>query len=281
MNYVEALVAQASDLEDGQMKQVSVGKTEVLLARTGGKFYAVGAFCSHYGAPLAKGVMSGERVVCPWHNACFSLVSGDQIEPPGLDALARYEVRLEGENVIVRVPEETSGLRTPDMAAHNPDADGRVFVVLGAGAAGSAAVEMLRQTGFEGRIVMLTQEARLPYDRTRLSKDYFIGKVSPEKMPLRTPEFYQEHQIEVLCNQKVVRVNIGAKTIDFEDGTTLAYDSLLLASGGKPRRLPVEGAELKNVFTLRNFEDTNRILAAARGASRAVVVGSSFIGMEA
>lgn len=281
MNYIEALVARASDLEDGQMKQVSVGKTEVLLSRIGGEFYAVGAFCSHYGAPLAKGAMSGKRVVCPWHNACFSLVSGDQLEPPGLDALAHYEVRLEGKNVMVRVPDETSGLRTPDMASHNPDADGRVFVVLGAGAAGSAAVEMLRQAGFQGRVVMLTQEAQLPYDRTRLSKDYFIGKVSQEKMPLRTPEFYREHQIEVLCNRKVVRVDVGAKTIGFEDGTSLAYDSLLLASGGKPRRLPVEGVELKNVFTLRSFEDTDRILAAAQGASRAVVIGSSFIGMEA
>ncbi len=280
MKNIEAVVAKVNDLQDGEKKQVSVGDTDVLLARVDGKFHAVGAHCTHYKAPLVEGVLSGDRLVCPWHNACFSVVTGDQQEPPGLDSISRYEVRVKGDDVFVSVPEETSGLRTLPMAQYNPGVDGRTFVVLGAGAAGSAAVEVLRQDGFQGRIVMATGDSQLPYDRTWLSKDYFVGKVSREQMPLRSSEFYEEHNIEVLTDKQAARIDAQAKTVIFADGDSLHYDALLIATGGKPRDLQVEGADLQNVFTLRSFNDSDRILAAAQSASQAVVVGSSFIGME-
>lgn len=279
MPNIEAVVAKVNDLQDGEMKQVSVGDTDVLLARIDGKFYAVGAYCSHYKAPLAEGVMLDDHVVCPWHNACFSLMTGDQQEPPGLNSLPRYQVRVEAEDVIISVPDSTPEHRIPFMAKYNPTVDSRTFVVLGAGAAGSAAVEVLRQAGFRGRIVMVTREDRLPYDRTWLSKDYFTGQVSKDELPLRPQDFYDEHNIEVFFNRQAVRVDAVAKTIDFADGS-MTYDSLLLATGGQPRFINVEGAGLQNVFTLRSFEDTECILATAKQASRAVVVGSSFIGME-
>lgn len=275
----EAVVANINDLQDGEMKQVSVGETEVLLARIEGKFHAVGAHCTHYKAPLAEGVISGDRIICPWHNACFSLVTGNQYEPPGLDSLPCYQVRIDKENVIITLPESVAAQRIPSMAKYNPDADPRTFVVLGAGAAGSAAVEVLRQVGFEGRIVMITREHELPYDRTWLSKDYFIGQVSKDEMPLRSPDFYKDHNIEILFDKQAVRVDPTAKTITFNDGE-ITYDSLLLATGGKPTTLDVEGTDLQNVFTLRSFDDTEQILAACKQASHAVVIGSSFIGME-
>ena len=278
MKNIEAVVANVNDLQDGQMKQVSVGDTDVLLARVDGKFHAIGAYCTHYKAPLAEGVMSGDRVICPWHNSCFNLVTGNQQEPPGLDSQPCYQVRLDGDRVIVSVP-SVPEQRIPAMAQYNPEADKRTFVILGAGAAGSAAVEVLRQAGFQGRIVMVTYENKLPYDRTWLSKDYLIGQVSRDQMPLRSSEFYSEHNIEILFN-RAVRVDAAAKTIAFEDSSSMTYDALLLATGGKPRHLDVEGADLQNVFMLRSFEDTDRILAAAEQASRAVVIGSSFIGME-
>ena len=280
MKNIEAVVAKVNDLQDGEKKQISVGDTDVLLARVDGKFHALGAYCTHYKAPLAEGVLSGDRLVCPWHNACFDVVTGDQQEPPGLDSISRYEVRVEGDNVFVSVPEKTSGRRTLPMAQYNPGVDGRTFVVLGAGAAGSAAVEVLRQDGFQGRIVMATGDSQLPYDRTWLSKDYFVGKVSREQMPLRSSEFYQDHSIEVLTDKQAARIDAQAKTVTFTDGDSLHYDALLIATGGKPRDLQIEGADLQNVFTLRSFSDSDRILAAAQSASQAVVVGSSFIGME-
>lgn len=276
MSNIEAVVANVNDLQNGETKQVSVGEIEVLLAKVADKFYAVGAHCTHYKAPLAEGVVNGESVICPWHNACFSLVTGDRQAPPGLDSLPRYDVQIDGDRIIVSVPAK----RTPAMAQYNPDADSRTFVVLGAGAAGSAAVEKLPEVGFQGRIIMVTQEDKLPYDRTWLSKDYLTGKVSKEEMPLRTKDFYQDNGIEVLLNKQVVSVDAVNRAIAFADDSTLNYDSLLLATGGKPRKLDVEGASLENVFTLRSFQDIEQILAAAKQASHVVVIGSSFIGME-
>ncbi|MEH2252407.1 FAD-dependent oxidoreductase [Nostoc sp.] len=280
MKQIEAVVAKINDLNDGEMRQVSVGETEILLTRLEGKFYAVGAHCSHYRAPLAEGVLSGHHVICPWHNAYFDVTTGDQLEPPGLDALACYQVRIEGENVIVSVPEETTGLRSPAMAQFNPDADGRTFVILGAGAAGVHAAEALRVAGYQGRIVMITQDDRLPYDRTKLTKDYFIGKTSSEEMPLRSPDFYKEHAIEVLLNKQVKQVQTTAKAIAFTNGDSLTYDALLVATGGKPRQLDIPGADLQNILTLRSFDDTDRILTLSKQKGQAVVIGSSFIGME-
>ncbi|MEH2075962.1 MAG: FAD-dependent oxidoreductase [Nostoc sp.] len=280
MKKIEAVVANINDLSDGEMRQVSVGDTEILLSRIEGKFYAVGAHCAHYKAPLAEGVLSGHDVVCPWHNAYFNVTTGDQLEPPGLDSLACYEVRIEGENVIVSVPEKTTGLRSPTMAQFNPNADGRTFAILGAGAAGVHAAETLRVAGYQGRIVMITQDDKLPYDRTKLTKDYFIGETSSEEMSLRSPDFYKEHGIEVLLNQQVEQVQTKTKAIAFTGGDSLTYDVLLVATGGKPVQLDIPGADLQNILTLRSFYDTDRILTLIKQKGQAVVIGSSFIGME-
>jgi NADPH-dependent 2,4-dienoyl-CoA reductase/sulfur reductase-like enzyme len=128
---------------------------------------------------------------------------------------------------------------------------------------------------------MITREDRPPYDRPNLSKDYLQGHAEPEWMPLRADEFFAEHDIEVLREKEVVRVDAATKTITFAGGDTLACDSLLVATGGTPRTLDIPGSELKNVFVMRSFSDTDAIIEAAKPSSRAVVIGASFIGMEA
>lgn len=281
MKHKEITVAAAGELKDGEMKQLEAGGTNILLARVNGQYHAVGATCPHYGAPLAEGALSGERIICPWHHACFNVATGDLEEPPALDALPRYEVRVENENVIVRLPAEATDRRTPPMTKPDPAADTRLFVILGGGAAGYAAAQTLREDGFKGRVLMITREDRLPYDRPNLSKDYLQGHAEPGWMPLRPDEFFNEHGIEVLRGKEATRVDAQAKTITFKDGEQLAYDTLLVATGGAARTLPIAGSELKNVLTLRSFADTDALIAAAEGAQRAVVIGASFIGMEA
>lgn len=165
------------------------------------------------------------------------------------------------------------------MAEYNPEVDRRTFVILGAGAAGIHAAETLRVAGYQGRIVMATADDRLPYDRTWLSKDYFTGKVTKEQLPLRSSQFFQNHNIEVWLKKFAMRVDAIAKTITFAD-ENISYDALLLATGSKPRQIDVPGKDLPNIFTLRSFSDTQQILAAASQAKQAVVIGSSFIGME-
>jgi apoptosis-inducing factor 3 len=281
MKHKEITVARAAELKDGEMKQVAAGGTNILLARVNGKYHAVGATCTHYGAPLAEGALSGERIVCPWHHACFNVTTGGLEEPPALDALPRYEVRIENGNVIVRLPEDAPDRRTPPMTKPDTAADARRFVILGGGAAGYAAAQTLREEGFRGRVLMVTREDRLPYDRPNLSKDYLQGHAEPGWIPLRPDEFFNEHGIEVLRGREATRVDAKAKTISFKRGEQITYDALLVATGGEPRTLQIGGSDLKNVLTLRSFADSDEIIAAAEQAKRAVVIGASFIGMEA
>ncbi|HEY7183485.1 MAG TPA: FAD-dependent oxidoreductase, partial [Blastocatellia bacterium] len=281
MKRKDITVARVDELKDGEMKQVDAGGTKVLLARVNGKYHAVGAICPHYGGPLAEGALCGERVICPWHHATFDVRTGDLLEPPAFDALPRYEVKTEGESVIVAVPDEAEDRRTPPMAKRDERQDQRAFVILGGGAAGYMAAQTLREEGFRGRVLMVTREDRLPYDRPNLSKDYLQGHAEPEWMPLRPDEFFDEYGIEVLRGREVAGVDAKAKTVSFKGGERLAYDALLVATGGEPRALQTAGSDLKNVLTLRSFADSDTIIAAAEGAKRAVVIGASFIGMEA
>ena len=278
----EIVVAKVNELQDGQMQQIAVEDTQLLLSKIEGKFYATGAFCSHYGAPLAKGILSGETIVCPWHNACFNAIAGQQKEPPALDSLAHFPVRVEGDRVLVELPEEICQHRILEMAKQ-ADSDDRTFVVLGAGAAGATAVEMLRQQGFQGKIVLISAEAKLPYDRTKLSKGCLQGKADTDAdaLSLRSCEFYDRYDIELRFGVAVSEVDALNKTITFADDSQLEYDSLLLATGGTARKLDVPGADLANIFTLRQPEDTDSILNTVKDAKKVLVVGSSFIGMEA
>jgi len=279
MSQKDVTVAKASEFADGEMKQVSANGAEVLLACVGGNFHAVGAHCTHYGAPLVEGVLSGERIVCPWHHACFNVTTGDLQEPPAFDALPRYEVRIENGQVIVHVPDDAQDRRTPQMAQRDTK-DERLFVIAGGGAAGYAAAQTLREEGFMGRLVVITRENHLPYDRPNLSKEYLQGTAEPEWLPLRSEGFFAEHNIEVVHGRAITRVDAAQKTISFADEEVLRCDALLLATGGEPRRLPFQSPAYSNVFVLRSYNDSKAIIAAAEKGRRAVVIGASFIGME-
>lgn len=281
MGFTNVHLASISDLRDGEMKEFSAGETRILLARTGDRFHAVSATCPHYGAPLVEGALCGTRIVCPWHHAVFNVVNGDLEEPPALDALVSYRVQIEDDRILVSLPEEAEDRRATVMGKRDLDTDSRQFVIIGAGAAGYAAAQTLREEGFRGNVVMITREDRAPYDRPNLSKDYLQGHAEPEWMPLRPEEFFSQHNITLLLNREVTRVDARTKTITFEDGETMEYDSLLVATGGMPVRLNIPGADLKNVCLLRSFADADSIIETARHSRRAVVVGASFIAMEA
>jgi NADPH-dependent 2,4-dienoyl-CoA reductase/sulfur reductase-like enzyme/nitrite reductase/ring-hydroxylating ferredoxin subunit len=279
MNHKNVAVAKTSELVDGEMKQVSAEGQEILLARVRGNFHAVGAHCTHYGAPLVEGVLSGDRIVCPWHHACFDITTGDLQEPPAFDSLPRYEVVIENDRVMVRLPEDASDRRTPQLTKRDAQ-DQRVFVIAGGGAAGYTAAQTLREEGFAGRLVLITREKHLPYDRPNLSKEYLQGNAEPEWLPLRSEDFFADHDIEVLEGKEIQRIDAAKKTVTFADGEMLFCDSLLVATGGEPRKLPFQNGSQENVFLLRSYDDSDAIVAAAENGKRAVVIGASFIGME-
>jgi NADPH-dependent 2,4-dienoyl-CoA reductase/sulfur reductase-like enzyme/nitrite reductase/ring-hydroxylating ferredoxin subunit len=279
MKYKDVAVAKSADLADGEMKQVAAEGKEILLARVNGNFHAVGAHCTHYGAPLAEGVLSGERIVCPWHHACFDITTGDLQEPPAFDALPSFEVKIENDQVLVRVPDDAPDRRTPDMTKRDPE-DQRLFVIAGGGAAGYAAAQTLRQEGFTGRLVLITRENHLPYDRPNLSKEYLQGTADPAWLPLRAEDFFAEHDIKVIQGKEITHIDAARKTITFAGSEALHCDALLLATGSEPRQLPFQSHDQSNVFLLRSHNDSDAIIAAAEKGRRVVVIGASFIGME-
>ena len=284
-------VAATSDLADGEMRQVSAGGTEVLLSRVDGAFHACTAFCTHYGAPLATGVLDGTTVVCPWHHAEFDVASGALCQPPALDALRTFHVKVEGDGVWVAVPDDAdahgkgvpyhvSDGQEPDMAGRSADADGRVFLLLGAGAAAQACAEELRVQGYRGRVVMVTSETHAPYDRTALSKGYLAGSTGDDALRLRDGAFYEAHGIETWTDRTVTALDPEARTVTFKNGETAAYDAALVATGGTPRRLDIPGADLDGVMLLRSWHDAEALATRAARATAVAVIGTSFIGME-
>jgi 3-phenylpropionate/trans-cinnamate dioxygenase ferredoxin reductase subunit len=156
----------------------------------------------------------------------------------------------------------------------------RTFVVVGASIAGASAAATLRDEGFDGRIVLLGAEPHLPYDRPPLSKGYLTGSFPAEKLPLRPPGYWEEQEIDLRLGARATALDPGARAIELEGGERLPYDAVLLATGGRNRRLPIPGAELPGRFDLRTVDDADRLREAVAAAGRAVVVGMGFIGSE-
>lgn len=262
-------------LARGQMIEGTYAGERVLLARVGDRFYAVGGACTHYGAPLCEGLLSGRTVRCPWHHARFDLESGRATAPPALSSLQRYQVIVESDRVRILRPAPVPS-PSPRPATKGPDS----VVIVGAGAAGAIAAETLREEGFQGRVILLESEPNGPVDRPNLSKDYLAGSAPEEWLSLRSDEFYRESGIELRVGTRVERIDPAARTLTLAGGEQLGWGALLLATGATPVRLPVPGADLTHVFTLRSLRDSRAIIGAAGLARRAVVVGASFIGLE-
>ncbi|HEX5049684.1 MAG TPA: FAD-dependent oxidoreductase [Gammaproteobacteria bacterium] len=262
------------DLADGKLLTGHAGGEAVLLARRGDDVFAVGATCTHYSGPLGEGLLVDDTVRCPWHHACFDLRTGAPLRAPALNPIACYDVTIEDGRVRV-------GARKPEAKApaSPPKAPARV-VIVGAGAAGHAAAETLRREGYRGELVMIGADSAPPVDRPNLSKDYLAGNAPEDWLPLRPTEFFAEHNITLLLGARVTSIDTGRKQVVLDDGRTESYDKLLLATGAEPVKLDLPGGTLPHVHYLRTLADCRAIIAAAASARRAVVIGSSFIGLE-
>jgi NADPH-dependent 2,4-dienoyl-CoA reductase/sulfur reductase-like enzyme/nitrite reductase/ring-hydroxylating ferredoxin subunit len=265
----------AGDLPEQGTLAGRVGDESVLLVRRGVRIFAVGATCTHYGGPLAEGLVEGDAVRCPWHHACFSLESGEALHAPALSPLTCWSVEQRDGKVFVRD-------KKPSPPAKSLPASGTPgkIVIVGGGAAGFAAAQRLRDEGFQGSLVMLSNDDTPPVDRPNLSKDYLAGTAPEDWIPLRPESFYAEHGIELRLKTNVARLDAAGRAVLLADGSRVAYDRLLLATGAEPVRLPLPGMDLPHVHTLRTLGDSRAIIARAATARRAVVLGASFIGLE-
>lgn len=267
-----------STIPDGTMLLGHALGEAVLLARRGDQFYAIGAICTHYGAPLEQGLLVGDTVRCPWHHACFSLRTGEALRAPALDPVSRWRVEAVRDVGAVYVREKlpTADREPPAVA---PDML-RSVVIVGGGAAGNAAAETLRHEGYTGRITMLSADESMPCDRPNLSKGYLAGTASDQSNLLRSSKFYQDHNIDLRLNARVTTFDIAYRHVELADGSLHDYDALLLATGAEPARLEVPGADLSHVHYLRTLADSCALVVKTLTAKRAVVIGASFIGLE-
>uniref|UniRef100_A0A3Q2CUK4 AIF family member 3 n=1 Tax=Cyprinodon variegatus TaxID=28743 RepID=A0A3Q2CUK4_CYPVA len=264
-DFVEASVCHVKDLENGQMREVDLGCGRALLIKQQGEFSAMAHKCPHYGAPLVKGVLSKGHVRCPWHGACFSTATGDIEDFPGLDSLPTFQVRVEKDKVIIRANKQVilTGKK------------GNVEILLRC-PAGLVCAETLRQEGFTDRIVMCTMDRHPPYDRPKLSKSL---ESTAEQLRLRSIDFLQDHDIELLTEKEVMAVDVKTRSVTFEDGLRMEYKKLFIATGSKPKLMNYKGKDVRNVFHLQTPEDANSIARLANNKN-AVIVGTSFVGME-
>jgi NADPH-dependent 2,4-dienoyl-CoA reductase/sulfur reductase-like enzyme/nitrite reductase/ring-hydroxylating ferredoxin subunit len=260
-----------SDLPEGGRLAGHSGGEPVLVVRRGEEIFAIRAQCTHYGGPLAEGIVVEDTVRCPWHHACFSLRTGAPLRAPALHPVTLWRVERDGDRVVVR--EKAEPPAPPAVSGPDP------VVIVGAGGAGNCVAETLRREGFQGRVLLLAPEGEVPYDRPNLSKDYLAGNAPEDWIPLHPRDFYDEHRIE-LVPDRATALDPAAKTVTLSDGSRLSYGALVLATGADPVRLPIPGADLPHVRYLRSLADSRGIIEKAKESQRAVVVGASFIGLE-
>jgi NADPH-dependent 2,4-dienoyl-CoA reductase/sulfur reductase-like enzyme/nitrite reductase/ring-hydroxylating ferredoxin subunit len=246
----------------------------VLLVRRGDEVLALGATCTHYGGPVGEGLIVGDTIRCPWHHACFDLRSGAPVRAPALNPLPCFDVvRADG---LIRV-----GERRGDPVTIRRPSSLRTIAIVGAGAAGESAAEALRREGYDGEVLLFGADEAPPVDRPNLSKDYLAGNAPEEWIPLRPPAFYGEQKIALTSGTRVTAIDPETRKLVLADGREVGWDALLLATGAEAVRLPIPGADLPHVRTLRTLGDSRAIIARAGEAKTAVVIGASFIGMEA
>ena len=263
-----------AELADGGMLVGHVEGKAVLLVRRGKDIFAIGAECTHYNGPLAEGLVVGDTIRCPWHHARFDLRTGEAVGAPALAPVGCWSVERRDGKIVV-------GKKKPAQKHELPGGSApQRIVIVGGGAAGFAAAQRLRNLGYAGSLVMLSDDADLPVDRPNLSKDFLAGSAPQDWMPLRSAGFYEKQNIDLRLATKVAAIDVAVHEVRLADGTVLAFDRLLLATGAEPVRLSLPGADLPHVHTLRSFADCRTIIAQAEAARRAVVMGASFIGLE-
>ncbi|RKF53844.1 Apoptosis-inducing factor 1 [Golovinomyces cichoracearum] len=271
------------NLKPGEKKEAEVEGIEgakVLLCNSNGTVSAIGSKCTHYGAPLVKGVLTPDgRITCPWHGACFKATNGDIENAPALDALPCFKLSEKNGSVFITGEKDSiiSSRRKPNIKISNIISDEKV-VVIGGGSAALATVEALREKGFNGLITMISSENYLPIDRTKLSKALIDD---PSKIALRDESWFQNGSIKIIYDE-VTEVDFSSKKAKTKSGNFYNYTKLILATGGTPRGLSLPGfKELNNIFTVRTTHHVKAINEAIGSKNKKIVIiGSSFIGME-
>lgn len=264
---------QSDAIADGAVKTFDHGDRKILIVRDGEDYRAFDGKCPHAGADLGKGALCAGRLVCPWHHGTFDMHSGALLEPLPTVGLKRYAVHRDGDTYTVD-PDAPMSFPEPSPVR----ADEHV-VIVGAGGGGFMAAHTLRQRGFAGTITLVDPEHALPYERPMLSKQFLSGKVDADAIGIGG-EGWEKKQRIGRRYARATAIEPDQKRLLLDHGEPLSWDHLIVATGSEPGDGGLEGADLVGVYRLRNLADAEALRAAAQGKG-VVIVGSSFIGMEA
>uniref|UniRef100_A0A1A9WK94 Rieske domain-containing protein n=1 Tax=Glossina brevipalpis TaxID=37001 RepID=A0A1A9WK94_9MUSC len=274
------IICNERDLPDNGMKEFHfIDSKKVLLIKQKGKIYAVGAKCPHFGGPLKDGVVGNGRIRCPWHGACFDIKSGDIEDFPGLDSLPCYKVETKKNGqvgIMIRLKDIDAVKRIKDMVKRDLD-DPTTFVVIGGGPAAQICVETLRQEGYVGRIILVCKEPYLPYDRVKISKTFYV---TIEALQYRQKEFYDEYGIEIYLNTEATNVKCSEQVVKLSNGKSIKYDKMFIATGCTPKIPSIIGVNLKNIVTLRTYDDLAIISETMSEETRIICLGTGVITLE-
>ena len=271
-DFIEGVALDA--IPDGGSLAGRIGDRKGLLVRTGDTVHAIGGICSHLGAPLAQGLVVAGEIRCPWHHACFDLETGSALKAPAFDPLPTWPVVVEGGRVRVTTREPQPPVARTVVAAAGP------FVVIGGGAAGYAAALALKTAAPGAACTLVSEDDHAPYDRTLLTKDYLDGKFGDDHLPISQQDL-TAIGVDMRLSTAVTRIDRAAHAVVLASGDVLPYAKLLVATGAGPKRPDISGIDKDHVTTLRSLADCRRILARIGSARHVVVLGSSFIGLEA
>jgi phenylpropionate dioxygenase-like ring-hydroxylating dioxygenase large terminal subunit/NADPH-dependent 2,4-dienoyl-CoA reductase/sulfur reductase-like enzyme len=273
--------ASLNSIPQGGVIGVKLDGLPLALYRLDEAVYATHGVCTHALALLAEGYVEDGKIECPLHQGVFDIRSGMALCAPLTKNLQTFAVKVEGDDVFVDpdLPgrEAAEPHRLERAASTAPQSGG--VVIVGAGQTAAAAIIAMREAGFNGTIDLVGDELHLPYERPPLSKDMLSGSGTLPQYRL-TGEDADRHGVRLHLGRRAIAIDASTRTVRLNDGANLSYDSLLLATGGRARRLAVPGSDLTDVLHLRTLEDAAAIEQAFGRASHVGIIGGGFIGLE-
>ena len=275
---IHTVTISKADIPSGGMKSYKQDDDSIILiTRDEDEFSAFDGKCPHAGADLGEGLRCGNRVICPWHHGSFDSRDGTLLEPVAMRGLTQYELTDEGDSLTVNTAAKI------DKRVANDKMTDTHTIIVGGGGAGFMTANQLRHTGYGGKITLISQDDKAPYNRPLLSKMFLAGKMDEKYLMLGGADWASNNNIDLRLQQTVSEVLPNERTIVITDADgkreEQTADFLVVATGAEPKIPPFKGAELDGVYTLRSMDDAKAIKNASDN-KHVVIVGTGFIGME-
>ena len=275
---IHTVTISKADIPIGGMKSYKQDDDSIILiTRDEDEFNAFDGKCPHAGADLGEGLRCGNRVICPWHHGSFDSRDGTLLEPVAMRGLTQYELTDEGDSLTVNTAAKI------DKRVANDKMTDTHTIIVGGGGAGFMTANQLRHTGYGGKITLISQDDKAPYNRPLLSKMFLAGKMDEKYLMLGGANWASNNNIDLRLQQTVSEVLPNERTIIITDADgkreEQTADFLVVATGAEPKIPPFKGAELDGVYTLRSMDDAKAIKNASDN-KHVVIVGTGFIGME-